>query len=59
MVLTIEPGLYIPDDPSMFGPLAGVGVRIEDDVAITGLLLAASLRPLLPPAPCAAARGAE
>lgn len=34
VVLTIEPGLYIPDEPR-FGPFAGVGVRIEDDVAIT------------------------
>lgn len=35
VVLTIEPGLYIPDDEA-FGPFAGIGVRIEDDVAITG-----------------------
>ena len=35
MALTIEPGLYIPDDPA-FGALRGIGVRIEDDVAITG-----------------------
>lgn len=34
VVLTIEPGLYIPDDEA-FGPFAGIGVRIEDDVAIT------------------------
>jgi Xaa-Pro aminopeptidase len=34
-VLTIEPGLYIPDEPA-FGPFRGIGVRIEDDVAITG-----------------------
>jgi len=38
VVLTIEPGLYIPDDEA-FGPFAGIGVRIEDDVAITGALL--------------------
>lgn len=31
--LTIEPGLYIPDEPR-FGVLRGIGVRIEDDVAI-------------------------
>ena len=36
MVLTIEPGLYVPDDPAAYGPLAGIGVRIEDDVAIMG-----------------------
>ena len=35
VVLTIEPGLYIPDDPA-FGRFAGIGVRIEDDVAVTG-----------------------
>ena len=35
VVLTIEPGLYIPDDPA-YRHLAGIGVRIEDDVAITG-----------------------
>lgn len=35
VVLTIEPGLYIPDDPA-FGLFRGIGVRIEDDVAITG-----------------------
>jgi len=34
-VLTIEPGLYIPDDPQAFGPFAGIGVRIEDDVTVT------------------------
>ena len=33
MVITIEPGLYIPvDDPH---PLRGLGIRIEDDCAIT------------------------
>ena len=32
--LTIEPGLYLPDSPR-FGRYAGIGVRIEDDVAIT------------------------
>lgn len=34
-VLTIEPGLYIPDDEA-FGRLRGIGVRIEDDVTVTG-----------------------
>ena len=38
MVLTIEPGLYIPDDEA-YGSLRGVGVRIEDDVAVTGKAL--------------------
>jgi Xaa-Pro aminopeptidase len=33
MVLTVEPGLYVPaDDPSEFG---GIGIRIEDDVLVT------------------------
>ncbi len=35
VVLTIEPGLYIPDEPEAFGPFAGLGMRIEDDVAVT------------------------
>ncbi len=35
MVLTIEPGLYIPDDPDAPEGLAGAGIRIEDDVLVT------------------------
>lgn len=35
VVLTVEPGLYIPDNPA-FGRYRGIGVRIEDDVLITG-----------------------
>lgn len=36
MVLTIEPGLYVPeDDESAPKALRGVGVRIEDDIVIT------------------------
>ena len=36
MVLTIEPGLYIPeDDEDAPAELRGVGVRIEDDVLVT------------------------
>lgn len=34
MVLTIEPGLYFPSDVAE-GALAGIGVRIEDDVLVT------------------------
>ena len=34
VALTIEPGLYIPDDPA-HGRLAGIGIRIEDDVVVT------------------------
>lgn len=38
MVLTIEPGIYIPDDATMKGVPArfrGIGVRVEDDVHVT------------------------
>lgn len=37
MVLTIEPGLYIAEDLEDVPPrYAGIGVRIEDDVLVTG-----------------------
>lgn len=37
MVLTVEPGLYFqPDDDSVPAELRGLGVRIEDDVHVTG-----------------------
>ncbi|MGC1380564.1 MAG: aminopeptidase P family protein [Candidatus Baltobacteraceae bacterium] len=37
MVLTVEPGLYFqPDDSTVPERFRGIGVRIEDDVAITG-----------------------
>lgn len=35
MVLTIEPGLYFPADADVPDGLAGVGIRIEDDVLVT------------------------
>ena len=35
MVLTIEPGLYIPDNDDIPQRWRGIGVRIEDDVLIT------------------------
>ncbi len=36
MVLTIEPGLYLPPDPdSRDSAFTGMGVRIEDDVLVT------------------------
>jgi Xaa-Pro aminopeptidase len=36
MVLTIEPGLYIPADDETVAPaLRGIGIRIEDDVLVT------------------------
>lgn len=35
MVITIEPGLYIPDEPSVPSQYRGIGIRIEDNVVIT------------------------
>ncbi|GAA5004404.1 M24 family metallopeptidase [Pseudoluteimonas lycopersici] len=36
MVLTVEPGLYVmPDDASVATKWRGIGIRTEDDVAIT------------------------
>jgi Xaa-Pro aminopeptidase len=36
MVITVEPGIYIPVDDERIAPeLRGIGVRIEDDVLIT------------------------
>ncbi|MCH8542440.1 MAG: Xaa-Pro aminopeptidase [Alcanivorax sp.] len=36
MVVTVEPGLYIsPDDTSVDSRWRGIGIRIEDDVAVT------------------------
>jgi len=34
VVMTVEPGIYIPNDPSKFGKYAGIGVRIEDDALV-------------------------
>jgi Xaa-Pro aminopeptidase len=37
MVLTVEPGLYIPpDDKSAPAKYRGIGIRIEDDILVTG-----------------------
>ena len=33
MAVTIEPGLYIPDEP-LFGRYRGIGIRIEDDIVV-------------------------
>jgi Xaa-Pro aminopeptidase len=35
MVLTIEPGLYVPDADDIPAELRGIGIRIEDDVLVT------------------------
>lgn len=36
MVLTVEPGMYIaPDDETVAAKWRGIGIRIEDDVAVT------------------------
>ncbi|HEY6449048.1 MAG TPA: aminopeptidase P family protein [Candidatus Cybelea sp.] len=47
MVLTVEPGLYFqPDDATVPERFRGIGVRIEDDIAVTGArpeILSASL----------------
>ncbi len=34
MVMTVEPGIYLPDDESVPKAFRGMGIRIEDDVAI-------------------------
>jgi Xaa-Pro aminopeptidase len=36
MVLTVEPGLYIRADAPVDEALRGIGIRIEDDVVVTG-----------------------
>ena len=36
MVLTVEPGLYVPEDAEdVPEPLRGIGIRLEDDVLVT------------------------
>jgi len=35
MILTIEPGLYIPDEPEIPEKYRGIGIRIEDDILVT------------------------
>ena len=35
MVLTIEPGLYMPDSDDVPACYRGIGIRIEDDVVVT------------------------
>jgi Xaa-Pro aminopeptidase len=36
MVVTVEPGIYVPpDDESAPEHLRGIGIRIEDDILVT------------------------
>jgi Xaa-Pro aminopeptidase len=35
MVLTVEPGLYMPATDAVPAPYRSIGIRIEDDVLIT------------------------
>lgn len=35
MVLTVEPGLYVPSNLEKPTPWSGIGIRIEDDVLVT------------------------
>jgi len=35
MVVTVEPGLYIPDAPDIPEQYRGIGIRIEDDIVVT------------------------
>jgi len=35
MVLTVEPGLYIPSEDDISDAYQGIGIRIEDNVVVT------------------------
>lgn len=35
VTMAVEPALYIPNDPDKYGSLAGIGIRLEDDVQVT------------------------
>mmetsp|Transcript_50678 Transcript_50678/g.84074 ORF Transcript_50678/g.84074 Transcript_50678/m.84074 type:complete len:102 (-) Transcript_50678:449-754(-) len=35
MAFTIEPGLYIPDEPDIPKRFRGIGIRIEDNIVIS------------------------
>ena len=35
MILTVEPGIYIPDAEDVPGAFRGTGIRIEDNVIVT------------------------
>ena len=36
MVITVEPGVYIPVEDDIPEPYRGIGIRIEDNIVITG-----------------------
>jgi intermediate cleaving peptidase 55 len=36
MCVTVEPGIYVPDDDRWPKQFRGVGIRIEDSVAVGG-----------------------
>jgi len=61
MILTIEPGIYIPeDDESAPEELRGIGVRIEDDILVTAAgyeNLTAACPKTIPEVEAACARG--
>jgi Xaa-Pro aminopeptidase len=35
MVMTVEPGIYVPDEEDIPRRFRGIGIRIEDDVLVT------------------------
>jgi len=35
MIITVEPGIYIPDEEGILEQFKGQGIRIEDDILIT------------------------
>ena len=36
MVMTVEPGIYLPASSKIPAKFRNIGIRIEDDVAVTG-----------------------
>jgi Xaa-Pro aminopeptidase len=50
MVLTVEPGLYVPEDSDAPAALRGIGVRIEDEVLVVagGARVLTSAAPKMP-----------
>ena len=49
MVLTVEPGLYFQEDDLLVPEeLRGIGIRIEDDILVTGRRVAEPVRRTAP-----------